>query len=99
PSHSTPLSLHDALPISVELRAPNRVNAEVRPVDVVAVDGEPVGGLRADDELRPAVRPVEARAPDRAGAEVGPVDVGAGEDEAVRSEEHTSELQSRENLV
>src|SRR5690606_41634028 len=69
-----PLSLHDALPISVTQR--------VDPLDPVAAD------LGAEEI------PLEVEG---GGREVGVLEPRAGLED--RSEEHTSELQSRENLV
>src|SRR5690606_39315949 len=84
-----PLSLHDALPIyqRVAEGAPDRVVAQdvVLEVDVPA---------RRADRLDPGlegVRPVELE-----GQRVARHRLGAARP---RSEEHTSELQSRENLV
>src|SRR5690606_40155680 len=72
-----PLSLHDALPISVPDRV--RPRAARAPLEI------PVG----DD--------VHAPPPRRGGVGLLPRSTALGGDG--RSEEHTSELQSRENLV
>src|SRR5690606_41822809 len=85
PPQTYPLSLHDALPISVLDRERQAGHA---PVAVVA--GADLGLVHAQ-ELRLG--------------EPGDVDLNAGARRLVqggrerRSEEHTSELQSRENLV
>src|SRR5438105_13907488 len=70
PTEIYTLSLHDALPISVPIGAPQRV--EVRRVDHDGRDHKGHGGGR---------------------------DSPGGEAEEARSEEHTSELQSRVDLV
>src|SRR5690606_41983411 len=95
-SERYPLSLHDALPISilVELRqrvgralherlVPPRLVVEARPVALADV------GLVARH-----LRPRDADAAELDAAVALAVDQPEG-----RSEEHTSELQSRENLV
>src|SRR5690606_41890885 len=93
------LSLHDALPISrpaggarAPRRALGRAAARARP-GAGHTPGAP--GLRGDTALSPAGRMAPGGA-DRArrGADISRPRPGAG-----RSEEHTSELQSRENLV
>src|SRR5206468_10317120 len=87
PTHLYTLSLHDALPISSPVAAPHTSGVELR--DLPSVD-ELARGV--DDPLAvDAARAVLERAREeiRSGAE--PADL--------RSEEHTSELQSRSDLV
>src|SRR5690606_42097207 len=89
PTATSPLSLHDALPISHEVAGlGERLHAAV--------------GAQVDD-VGPAAA-LEGRGEDRVvlGVQVGrelDVYVGVLGPEGLRSEEHTSELQSRENLV
>src|SRR5690606_40206935 len=89
PTASSPLSLHDALPISPtspEGAVMEHLHADAaqRYADLVARGSEAVLGLDFDGTLAPIVEdPTRAR--------IHP--------DAARSEEHTSELQSRENLV
>src|SRR5690606_41626821 len=95
PPHIFTLSLHDALPISP---APAARGAAERPRDRGRARPAARPGARRD-------RPVRARLRRAAGGRPRPVTPAPGEgrtlDEgrAPRSEEHTSELQSRENLV
>src|SRR5690606_40097720 len=77
------LSLHDALPISGEQWGA-RQRAAGRPDRGAAGRTGPAAGLRAP-------RGGPGRRPDRG--------IGRGGGPDARSEEHTSELQSRENLV
>src|SRR5690606_41415150 len=77
PPSTSPLSLHDALPIFATAAALRELNIPVR--TVIAVQGTQKGS------------PAHGRL--QVGDEIVSVD---GD---VRSEEHTSELQSRENLV
>src|SRR5690606_40828250 len=90
------LSLHDALPIFAALVGP-QADDEVEPLlaQRVLVVLE-ILGRRRDDEV--AAGGAELERDDPRERELGP---GAARDRAVdlRSEEHTSELQSRENLV
>src|SRR5690606_40597879 len=83
-----PLSLHDALPISLPRHLRARILRSARRLGLREVYlAAHAGGLRAaDGRAHPAGRP----GPDRHSALPA-----AGQ----RSEEHTSELQSRENLV
>src|SRR5690606_41993493 len=84
------LSLHDALPIWLQARVPDRRRHG---------ENEDRGARRACREIRP----VAARPPGRLSAALcalcGEVAVAPESARCVRSEEHTSELQSRENLV
>src|SRR5690606_41209958 len=95
PPSSYPLSLHDALPISeVDLRKDvegfgSAQNRFVPNADLVAVGD--LGGL--DREIGRGNRD---ELPVRAFATRGEKTVSISR---IRSEEHTSELQSRENLV
>src|SRR5690606_41820026 len=85
-AHFFPLSLHDALPIYPEPAAGVRAQDDVRDdsLDETCLTERSLGFSDAcGEEYR------EARLRERA-TERGP---------RVRSEEHTSELQSRENLV
>src|SRR5690606_40536412 len=95
PTTSYPLSLHDALPIS----CPRSVDPHPRPARAGAggcdrartAAGPGVAGARAGGTGRGRLALLAAAA--RAGApDLAPAATG-------RSEEHTSELQSRENLV
>src|SRR5690606_40171110 len=90
PPELYPLSLHDALPISAGGRhqgaCANRDAVHVRLVDLRLQGArQPAGGCRL-----PA---------DRARDSGAHPALTTGCDRRVRSEEHTSELQSRENLV
>src|SRR5690606_41899499 len=76
PTARSPLSLHDALPISL-------LPVQVR--DRGVVDATVVRRVLPEHALDPAARLRERRLD--------------AERQTVRSEEHTSELQSRENLV
>src|SRR5690606_41886772 len=79
------LSLHDALPICPHARQPRVVlDEELRPVRLVLRRQLPLDPLRVLPH-RPELDARELAPPER----LAPV----------RSEEHTSELQSRENLV
>src|SRR5690606_41619600 len=88
------LSLHDALPISAEPGGAGQVAARAAAAPG-AHDPRPAGASVAPAPERSAGALAPARrlgpAPDRRGP--------AGGRRAARSEEHTSELQSRENLV
>src|SRR5690606_39922039 len=86
PPHHYPLSLHDALPIS-QVEAPPVVN------EGDDVCHEPTGGEAARGIAAPAPLVLEFV---EAVFSIGSVTVVLGHN---RSEEHTSELQSRENLV
>src|SRR5690606_42132753 len=90
PTAASPLSLHDALPIYVRLHLGDLVQEErpsvrqlERPRLLVHRTGE--GPLLVAEELVLLDLPREGAA--------------VQGDERARSEEHTSELQSRENLV
>src|SRR5687768_18182689 len=84
PSHLSTLSLHDALPISGPLGPP-------RPVRV-ADEGGPL--VDADDD---EVGRAQLAGP--VGGVLAPVVVAGDHRHVLRSEEHTSELQSRLHLV
>src|SRR5690606_42063643 len=93
---SSPLSLHDALPIS---GPPARHVAEH---DAVAAQaGTPAlrGGAAHLSDLVGTSRWRHAQIVFEAAPGLGEVCEQAREIRGVRSEEHTSELQSRENLV
>src|SRR5690606_40506530 len=99
PARSDPLSLHDALPIyDLHLRDRRR-GARERLAERTAAVGDDDGDALADED------PAREQPPRRAGAHhAGHVVVLERERAVVRaarerSEEHTSELQSRENLV
>src|SRR5690606_42153313 len=89
------LSLHDALPILVELDAAVVADADLLAAveqggaEVLGEATDADGGRAAGDALRGQT----GQARDRLG------DRQVGQLADVRSEEHTSELQSRENLV
>src|SRR5690606_41727367 len=89
------LSLHDALPISRGALHENDVAGPERHEIDVARQGLPVrraGAMQREREKAGALR--EARS-----GEARPMQHRAARDDDLRSEEHTSELQSRENLV
>src|SRR5690606_41872382 len=96
-SHPSPLSLPDALPISARLFVPEEPAGQ---------DGHPLRRLRRQDgRVRrgclvpfffPPLELVAALWADHA---AGVNDLRAVRADLHRSEEHTSELQSRENLV
>src|SRR5690606_41308294 len=92
PSATAPLSLHDALPSSVagEDRYCRHFGRDAAP------DGDLAAALHAGPPTRPDRQPLvaDARLADRHLALQRP-DFSL----ELRSEEHTSELQSRENLV
>src|SRR5690606_39669402 len=83
------LSLHDALPISNE---PSRPSSAPPELSARRPGGPALAGVRASRGTGPGTGPdgpsEKARRAVRCGCDV-----------ASRSEEHTSELQSRENLV
>src|SRR5690606_41182256 len=93
PAGAHPLSLHDALPISVAVDAHPGAGA-VGDEDglVAALAGV---GPRLDPERLPGIVAAVAAAGDAG----GPAGGAQALDDGDRSEEHTSELQSRENLV
>src|SRR5690606_39536805 len=82
------LSLHDALPICEDRLGQVLVGIDVQGQETRGGDQIPRGGARIDEADALAGVVFDA-------GDVVTVDAG----EAVRSEEHTSELQSRENLV
>src|SRR5690606_40311842 len=90
-----PLSLHDALPIcQADARAFGDaavdLHADLAALDHVDVVDDRTGVLHLRHEIDAAHRP----------ARIATLDVeGGGIAAGARSEEHTSELQSRENLV
>jgi hypothetical protein len=61
---------------AVQVRRADRVRRQVRPVDMRAVDRQPIRVVRVDETLLDALA-VEVRLPDRVRAEICPVDVGA----------------------
>src|SRR5690606_40606707 len=89
------LPLHDALPISA---IPDHARAQF---------GEPVGGVATRQQVERRLVGAARKCPKRRAASDGLVpaldvdraDRGGGDGLLRRSEEHTSELQSRENLV
>src|SRR5439155_9837416 len=85
PTHTHTLSLHDALPISPVRRRPAALRGPGRdPVDrAERVGGVPAGHLEAHAKVDAQLR----------------VALGGPARPVVRSEEHTSELQSRGHLV
>src|SRR5690606_39716355 len=90
------LSLHDALPIYLSVRCD--IPAPPRPIDESgdARIGEAVQRhLRRLTPRHRARRRPRRRLRNRAAVDI----VGHAQDPQMRSEEHTSELQSRENLV
>src|SRR5690606_40753068 len=87
PSSVCSLSLHDALPISLVLDRREPRSRLLR-VAVPAPERRPVGGGHGARRPQPGHRLAALGTPDPR----VPAD-------AARSEEHTSELQSRENLV
>src|SRR5690606_41194504 len=97
PTHTYPLSLHDALPISGECarsaRCPLGTNA-----DRLSAVRERSGYLLQPFHLLPQARLDERTGRTGCLARSALVS-GSHRSAACRSEEHTSELQSRENLV
>src|SRR5690606_42126368 len=97
PSLST-LPLHDALPISAAYAAPPILRKH-RQFDEDETVIEPPGGFGRQFRLDTVVPPL----PGAGSVSVGHRDCAAGavagQQAGERSEEHTSELQSRENLV
>src|SRR5690606_41914527 len=94
PPHPSPLPLHDALPISAVI--PSTTTASNVDPTRYDLSGSPLQGLPdfcfPDREPDPTPEPDPDPSPDpQPGMLVGPTNT--------RSEEHTSELQSRENLV
>src|SRR5690606_40532185 len=90
-----PPSLHDALPIwGRPLRAVQRAGEDAR-------GGGLATAARAGEEVRVVDPAAAQRLDQRLGDVLLPDHLGKGARTvlAVRSEEHTSELQSRENLV
>src|SRR5690606_40057116 len=92
PPGSTPLSLHAALPIS-------SASAETATSDLA--HARPGIRRRAAPANRPPRRPASTSTAleGAAGSSISGFKMSADFSEAGRSEEHTSELQSRENLV
>src|SRR5690606_41657971 len=98
PTALHPPSLHDALPISSEMeitvfsRSGSRTSPRWRTWVIAARTCSPTRSMRCDGAEDVALVMVvtfkKMRAPKRSGART-----------ILRSEEHTSELQSRENLV
>src|SRR5690606_40840868 len=87
------LSLHDALPISAG------AVAQADQLEVARADGRAVAGCALEH-----FQVAEAIAPEHAGIRIVLAGIAAHHERrdvagAGRSEEHTSELQSRENLV
>src|SRR5690606_42113247 len=86
-----PLSLHDALPISGRIRRRRRPSLEQHLQRLAGGgEGERAGDMGGRAQAGPAVHLQRC---------VGAQLRAYAADAAVRSEEHTSELQSRENLV
>src|SRR5690606_39828352 len=86
------LSLHDALPICLPARRALEDGGEGRAIDALPRQERP----QREAEQGHRQRREEQRAADTGDRYLGEI----GLDEALhRSEEHTSELQSRENLV
>src|SRR5690606_39997495 len=90
------LSLHDALPIYQWLRCCDKRTGF--PNEKAAADG-PLRTDAGQRRRRLARHGRERRDPRRRVGGAVPEQVGRRAAEAERSEEHTSELQSRENLV
>src|SRR5690606_36025440 len=89
------LSLHDALPISDEVTDAVALDALVADFEARGVEFQIVG---LGDPLHPQVVGAEGADRDRDLLEAF-LPLAGGDDDFLRSEEHTSELQSRENLV
>src|SRR5690606_40301639 len=88
PSHPSPPSLHDALPISAGDHEAAEHPGEVAPERLLL--GLAPRQQRSDAHQQQHEQPQGQR---------DLVEEGRPDRDAVRSEEHTSELQSRENLV
>src|SRR5690606_40921584 len=89
PSGTYPLSLHDALPIFAPLQGG---------ADDLGGELGPLGGEQQCLRPRCHVLAVQEDLADLL-ADLGAARLADHPDHATRSEEHTSELQSRENLV
>src|SRR5690606_41918260 len=95
----SPLSLHDALPI---LQTPGSRALPPRPAQMLP---EVTPAMRTAEALRRLTGRSRSSHPPRSGALLSGDPVSLGPDTSrgvilyLRSEEHTSELQSRENLV
>src|SRR5207302_11462591 len=90
PSESSTLSLHDALPIWV--RATSGAEFSLTPDHKVLVDTPDGPAMKPAETLSPGESIYSAKSLAIPGSEPTILDL-------LRSEEHTSELQSRENLV
>src|SRR5207244_13621001 len=98
PRAVSPLSLHDALPISLELRPSLGVQAHAPGQLVRVVEARERRGLRGRAQVEGAPHLAD-RGRDRGGRDAV-ADAQAGEAEDLRrSEEYTSELQSPDHLV
>src|SRR5690606_41319508 len=98
PALSRP-SLRDALPISAVPSLPDRLEAALRQIRCAGAVEQRRPPRPEDHRLRNGPLAIKAIG-DRHHAEVArPGALGHILAQAVRSEEHTSELQSRENLV
>src|SRR5690606_40893133 len=98
PTAFSPLSLHDALPISFDsLVAPTPSNEQA--FEQLQQELQP-GKPAVAPEPVPDIQPLEFNfEPAIAAAKTLPVEDTSAPAANSRSEEHTSELQSRENLV
>src|SRR5690606_39494235 len=99
--HDTPiytLSLHDALPISLAFAQHERINQQAVFVDQIVLHQRLDQPAAAVDDDASAILPLEVIdfLDDVVADQHRVIPVRRGE---CRSEEHTSELQSRENLV
>src|SRR5690606_40647480 len=91
PPHPYPRSLHDALPISLLGEAASGTRPRMD-------DGAPAPGRRIEGRELEAAVPRKPRG-DLLGRQIEPAGLDRFVGRGIRSEEHTSELQSRENLV
>src|SRR5690606_41757407 len=94
-----PISLHDALPIYsfVDPKVQQLVDPDARPVEVANPISSDMAVMRTS--LWAGLIPVLARNLNRQQSRIYLFETGLRFVEDARSEEHTFELQSRENLV
>src|SRR5690606_40878308 len=92
PSHLYPLSLHDALPICLISSKVQDTMRAIRTFAILGIAALYLAGCQQEQAAQPAPPPPEVTV-------TQPVRKQIVQWDRYRSEEHTSELQSRENLV